>query len=272
LNDRLIEVKVVPNIADTSTYTVYNFYWLGEHPVASWATSFPSATTARYFMHTDEANRVLEVYDWPSSGDATLVWGINPDIFGWDSAAVGTIYQPLRMSNSLLLENTGAYKDSNSVLNRPTLLIDRGRVYDPMTESFVTRVGEFPGEPFTFGDHNPTSLGTAIAPQDRGSKAGAVCRGNVASTDRDLAPPSDNSVILLPTSPGGGLPSLCYDGCSNDYSSGSFSCYICSTDKCARCGFKICEKVEVLDSWTCWLSDACTGCRTGLTGFGIVMY
>jgi hypothetical protein len=110
LNDRLIEVKLVPDIASPSTYTIYNFYWLSQRPVAMWSTAYPGATVARYFTHADEANRVLEVYSWPTSGDATLVWALNPDVFGWDrvvQGGPGPCVGPDRGPTSIAQDNSG---------------------------------------------------------------------------------------------------------------------------------------------------------------------
>jgi len=38
-------------------------------------------------------------------------------------------------------------------INRPALLIRRGVIYDPMTESLLQRVGEYPDEPYADGKH-----------------------------------------------------------------------------------------------------------------------
>jgi hypothetical protein len=159
LQDRLIEVKNIPNTASPSTYSVYNFYWLEHSPVAMWATDFPSGTVGRYFMHTDEANRVLEVYSWPTSGDATRVWALNPDQFGWDVTVTSSLaYQPLRLNNAILDDQIRAPQSFNAfdhvtTYNRPGLLVDRGAILDPMLETSLQPTRGWPDESYTTGEH-----------------------------------------------------------------------------------------------------------------------
>lgn len=159
VNDRVIEIKVVGDIANPSVYTVYDFYWLGKRPVASWVT-WSDGSTTRLFIHADDVNRPLEAYDWPSTGDATNVWALNPDVFGWDRIVnnAGT-FMPLRMNGTLYDDGTIAYSGP-STWDRPGLLFDHGVFYDPMTETVLTRSGTYPSEPYARGDHNP-SLGIA---------------------------------------------------------------------------------------------------------------
>jgi YD repeat-containing protein len=205
LNDRLIEVKVLPNAADTSTYTIYDFYWLGHRPVAMWATSFPGSTTARYFMHADDSNRVLEVYDWPSSGDANLVWGVNPDEFGWDRIAIGTIFQPLRLNNALYDQDTRAPKSCASFVttfDRPGLLLDRGTTYDPFTETTLQRFGTWPDEPFGLGSHNPARGFAATITPTMAYPSG----GTTSVYQINTSAPGDT--CGGPPTPGGSLPTF----------------------------------------------------------------
>jgi YD repeat-containing protein len=157
LNDRLIEVKQA--IAGSSSYTNYSFYWLGNRPVAYWAVD-NLGNTSRYFIHADEANRVLEVYSWPASGDATDIWSLNPDVFGWDRIVNGGIFQPLHLNNALYDPDTVSYTNWGAVFvspNHPPLLVDRGAHLDPMTETFLQRVGAWPNEPYAPVTHAPAT-------------------------------------------------------------------------------------------------------------------
>lgn len=139
-----------------------------------WATAFPAATTARYFMHADEANRVIEMYNWPASGDATRVWAVNPDVFGWDSYAQTGPYQPFRLNNLINDDGTIAWKIDTGTLNfnRPELLIGRGVHYDPMTGTMLQRSGEWPFEPY--GPRKSRGCGVGVEAQDCGNP---VCAG-----------------------------------------------------------------------------------------------
>jgi hypothetical protein len=150
LRDRLVEVKFTSNIASPSTYSIYNFYWLGSRPVAQWTTNFPASTTARYFVHADEANRVLEMYDWPNSGDASLVWSQDPDAYGWDRLGAVGPYQPLRLNNLLFDDGTYARR-SDPTFIRPALLVAKGTHYDPMTDSALKVNDGWPREPYALG-------------------------------------------------------------------------------------------------------------------------
>jgi hypothetical protein len=148
----LIQIKRIFNIADTSTYEISDFYWLGQRPVALWTTSFPSASTTRFFIHADEENRVLEVQDWPTSGDGTIVWAANPDLFGWDRIT-SNIFQPLRLSNALADDGTVSVKSATGfpvivTLDRPAMISSNGACYDPMTETSLQLTGQWPNEPY----------------------------------------------------------------------------------------------------------------------------
>jgi hypothetical protein len=179
VQDRLIEVKHTPSVGNPGTFTIYNFYWLGQRPVAQWATALPGGSTARYFFHTDEANRVLEVSSWPDSGDAAVVWALDPDVFGWDSVVASTgIYQPLRLNNLIEDPQTLAWKVVSSdtfVRDRPALLISRGAHYDPMFATTLQQFSRYPDEPYGLAKHNPTrGLGFGTAPEGSYPGAGTV--------------------------------------------------------------------------------------------------
>lgn len=171
VEDRLIEIKYTPNLTDTSTYSMYQFYWLRNRLVSYFGTSYPAATTARYFVHSDEANRPLEVMDWPSSGDASVVWAVNPDAFGWDRVLTGSIFQPFRLNGAYFEDATFARKDATTV-HRSGILTERGVVFDPMLERFMARVGAWPNEAYVLEDHNPAvGLRTVTPPSVEGAQS-----------------------------------------------------------------------------------------------------
>jgi hypothetical protein len=194
VQDRLIEVKHTPSVGNPGTFTIYNFYWLGQRPVAQWATALPGGSTARYFFHTDEANRVLEVSSWPDSGDASIVWALDPDVFGWDSVVASTgIYQPLRLNNLIEDPQTLAWKVVSSdtfVRDRPALLISRGAHYDPMFATTLQQFSRYPDEPYGGGTHRP-ALGLSRATTPAGSYPGSG-GGVVFKDDDNKVPGSDD--------------------------------------------------------------------------------
>lgn len=134
-SSRLVEVTHTPNVSAPTTYAVYQLYWLGERPLALYATSYVSGspTVARYFTTADDANDVLELTSWPSSGDATVVWAVNQDAFGWDDVVVGSgLFQPLGKAGWIREGNSEAWHGTTTV-GRPALQCRGGRYMDPMT-------------------------------------------------------------------------------------------------------------------------------------------
>jgi YD repeat-containing protein len=202
--NRLMESKFVPNAASPSTYSIHNFYWMGERPVAMWTLAFPAGTTARYFSHADESNRVLEVYTWPASGDATLAWALNPNTFGWDSVVTGSIYQPLRLSNMIVDDGTLAWSNADPFAPaalRPMLLVNRHSSYDPMSGTALQRFWEFPDEPYA-----PYSGEAPLRYVCAGGKCDS-CPPPVGPTT--AAGPGDFDLEIGPVT----VESECYSGC-----------------------------------------------------------
>jgi YD repeat-containing protein len=110
--DRLIEVKHLPDATDANTYSIYQFFWLGNRPIYYVQIDFPGQTTTRRYLHADELDRPLEAYSHPSSGNTERVWAINPDLFGWDDVIEGAaVYQPLRFPGQLVEPQTTAWVD-----------------------------------------------------------------------------------------------------------------------------------------------------------------
>ncbi|MBZ0233272.1 MAG: hypothetical protein K8M05_13165 [Deltaproteobacteria bacterium] len=136
---RLLEVKHTPNIASPSTYSVFQFYWIGRRAIAYWQQSFPSSTISRRYLHSDAENKVLEVWSWPTSGAATAQWRIEPDSFGWDIVLFGwSVYQPLRGAGGgeYVDEETISYNDSIGGL-RPPLHTTLQGAYDPLVGQYL---------------------------------------------------------------------------------------------------------------------------------------
>jgi RHS repeat-associated protein len=141
LNDRIIEVVHTPDMDDTSTYTVFQFYWIGQRPVAWVQNNYPAVTTNRRFLMADHLDTPVEAYNWPTTGDASRSWAIQSDAFGWAVVLAGTAYQPLRFPGQMSDDETTAwYWDSSTSLfkrARPPLSDNRYRVYDPLTASYL---------------------------------------------------------------------------------------------------------------------------------------
>jgi hypothetical protein len=69
----------------------------------------------------------------------------------------GNIFQPLHLNNAFWDDGSYATAIVSNVLvpEHPNLLVDHGIHYDPMTETFLQRLGAWPNEPYSRADHSP---------------------------------------------------------------------------------------------------------------------
>ena len=96
--NRLVEVNYTPDTSVTTTYSVFQFFWLDQKLMAYWETDTTSSgsTTEKRYVASDETDRPTQLWNWPSSGDATRVWAIDPSAWGFDKNVLGpSIYQPI---------------------------------------------------------------------------------------------------------------------------------------------------------------------------------
>ncbi len=139
LSDRLIEVKHVPDVTDSSKYSLYQFYWIGARPIAYWQVDYPKLATTKRYFHSDDQHRPVEVYGWNST-TSPLHWAINPDLFGWDKQVYGSIFQPLSFPGQYRDVETRALASISSyytTVARPGLHDNRFRTYDPFTGTYL---------------------------------------------------------------------------------------------------------------------------------------
>ncbi len=253
LEDRLIEVRHVPNAASPTTYSIYQWYWLGKRQVAYFGTDYPAATTARYFVHADESNRPIEVFSWPAAGDAVAVWASNPDAFGWDRLGLPQTvgYQPLRSHGAYYEDNTQAWKDTTWT-DRPPLLTNMGTTFDPMTASYLQRVGSWPNESYTAEKHDsefkirtPARLGV--------TRSGGEGQG--------ITPFTSSSAIVLQSSEGEcGSGTIAHQDDGGDGGSGGGWCKTCKSD--IECGEPFLHIVLCNYTKTCERRSQLIGYRT----------
>lgn len=192
--DRLIEVKHVPDTSASSTYSIYDFYWFEDRPLAYYQHDLPARTLTRRYVHADELGRPLEVWSWPTSGDASRVWAINPDVFGWDEILVGaSVYQPLRFPGQYYDEETIAWEDNGDDPARPALHYNWHRTYDPFTGTYlqVDPMVEDTWEAYTYvsqdpvGKVDPTGELATTASLKLGLILGTIeCDGSATTTAR----------------------------------------------------------------------------------------
>lgn len=60
-SDRLTEVRYTPDSSISSTYSVFQLFWLGGHSTLYWQIDYPSVTTSKRYTSTDETGRIYEL-------------------------------------------------------------------------------------------------------------------------------------------------------------------------------------------------------------------
>ncbi len=129
--DRLTEVRYTPDISASGTYSVFQLFWLGNKLVLYWQTDNPSATTSKRYVASDESDRPIQLWNWPSSGATTLVWALNPSAFGYSTYILGpSIFQPLGVASQYQDVETAAYENDGVTVHRPGIVFARYASYD----------------------------------------------------------------------------------------------------------------------------------------------
>jgi len=127
-----------PTPRRTSTYSLFQLFWIGDRMTAYWQTDYPSVTTSKRFVGTDESGRIIDMWDWPVSGNAARVWTVNPDAWANDknlSARRSTSRCCLRVSNQDT--EAAAYENDGVTVHRPGLALNGFRTYDPFVGAYV---------------------------------------------------------------------------------------------------------------------------------------
>ncbi len=136
--DRMTEVRYTPDTSVPTTYTLFQLFWLDDRLVLYWQTDYPSATTSRRYVGTDETNRPIDMLTWPSSGDSTRVWAINPSAWGMDGNITGpTVYQPILFAGQYNDNDTTAYLNNGTTVHRPGVVLNGFRTYDPFVGAYL---------------------------------------------------------------------------------------------------------------------------------------
>jgi hypothetical protein len=136
--DRLVEVRYTPNAASPSTYSLFQLFWLGGRLVLYWQTDYPSVTTTRRYVGTDETGRPLDMWTWPASGNASRVWAVDPSAWGFDANKVGpTVFQPLLFAGQFSDSETLALENNGTTGHRAGVVLNGFRTYDPFTGGYL---------------------------------------------------------------------------------------------------------------------------------------
>jgi RHS repeat-associated protein len=136
--DRLTEIRHTPDISSPATYSVFQLFWLGDRLVLYWQTDYPSATTSKRYVGTDESGRPIDLWSWPANGDAARVWAVNPSAWGVDTNLVGpNVFQPILFAGQYQDTETVAWQNDGVTPHRPGVVLNGRRTYDPFTGSYL---------------------------------------------------------------------------------------------------------------------------------------
>lgn len=135
--DRLSEVHHVPDTSNSGTKSVYQLFWINDRIVLYWQTDYPSGSSSRRYVATDEMNRPVEMACWGTGANCPRVWAIDPSAWGVDSVIIGAdSYQPIVFA--------GQYRDVETELRggsgqpaRPALSLNGYRTYDPFVGAYL---------------------------------------------------------------------------------------------------------------------------------------
>jgi RHS repeat-associated protein len=136
--DRLTEVRYTPDTSVSMTYSVFDLVWLDDKLVLYYETDFPGSTISRRYVTSDETDRPMQLWNWPSSGDATRVWAVNPSAWGFDTNVVGpNVYQPILFAGQYQDGETKAYENDGATIHRPGVALNGFRTYDPFVGEYL---------------------------------------------------------------------------------------------------------------------------------------
>jgi RHS repeat-associated protein len=159
--DRLTEFRYIPDISSPGTYSIYQVVWLGHRPVAYIQTDYPGPTVSKRYTVTDETDRIIAMWSWPSGVGtaATKVWAINPDAWGADKVVAGaSMLQPLVFAGQYRDWETYTYSDdSNATMHEYALILNGVRTYDPFTSTYLQfdPLADESRSSYVYADSNP---------------------------------------------------------------------------------------------------------------------
>jgi RHS repeat-associated protein len=90
------------------------------------------------YESVEHSENVARHISWPTSGNASRVWSINPDAWGFDKNLVGpTVYQPVLLAGQYKDDETVALQNDHSTVHRPGVVVNGFRSYDPWSGSYL---------------------------------------------------------------------------------------------------------------------------------------
>jgi RHS repeat-associated protein len=214
--DRLSEVRYTPKTSDPTTYSTFQLIWLEGRMVLYWQTDYPSATTTKRYVGSDETGRPVDMICW-GVGNCPRVWSINPSAWGDDKVLVGAgIFQPLVFAGQYRDDETVAWQNDGVTVARPALVWNHARTYDPFTGGYLQVDPKLPQtwSGYGYADGNPVgyvdptgkitrdtdprpkepppvvSGGTEPSPEPDGCEDETDENGECVTQDEDPTPPN----------------------------------------------------------------------------------
>ena len=137
--DRLTEVRYTPDTSASSTYQLFQLFWVGERLALYWQTDQSGSTTSKRYVASDETGRPLGLWTWPSSGDPERSWAVNPSAWGFDTNVAGsTVFQPSLFGRQNIDQDTASYHNDHTTIVRTGLAVDEVRMFDPFSGGYLS--------------------------------------------------------------------------------------------------------------------------------------
>src|SRR5262249_42460385 len=151
------EIRYTPNISVPAVYSTYQLIWLNDLLVAYWQTDNPSGTTSKRYVEFDETGRPVRMHSW-APGNSQVVWAINPEAWGNDRVIIGqNVFQPIVFAGQYRDPETAATLDDGVTVQRPGLVLNGHRTYDPFTGSYLQLdpLVKETWSPYSYAENNP---------------------------------------------------------------------------------------------------------------------
>jgi RHS repeat-associated protein len=177
-DSRLTEIRYTPDISVSGTYSTFQLFWLGGKLVFYLQTDQPTGAVSKRYVAADETDRPMQLWNWPSSGDATRVWAINPSAWGADTRIVGaSVFQPVLFAGQYSDVETAALENDGVTVHRPALALNGHRSYDPLTGGYiqVDPLVDSTWSTYTYANGDPVGDGDV---DGRGTSDCAGCWGS----------------------------------------------------------------------------------------------
>ncbi len=138
--DRLTEVRHTPDTSASATYSLFQLSWLGDRMVLYWQTDYPSVSTSRRYIGTDETGRPIDMICWSNTPgyNCPHVWTIDPTAWGIDNVVLGAgVFQPILFAGQYKDDETIAWQNDGVTVHRPGIVLNGFRSYDPFTGAYL---------------------------------------------------------------------------------------------------------------------------------------